>query len=210
MPPMLRSPRFRIGMLAAAFGLWVLGASARGEDDPLAKLMPRRVGSSACFGRDYDAAHLKQHPGQATQSILLSLKYEIDASLHPFARVMMRRKDAKAPYYVLAGCEWNAQSAQHAKAAQRVLGATRDPNGLDCTALESTSSAREAGFFIIALSSDMRTAVVAFDDFVAAWRGMDQEKPAPDLALAVEDRVFRLARTSASACKPIDDGIKAQ
>jgi hypothetical protein len=50
--------------------------------------------------------------------------------------------------------------------------------------------------------------VVAFEDFVAAWRGMSQEKPAPDLALGPQDRVFRLERTNPSACKTLDEGIK--
>src|SRR5262249_24494964 len=87
--------RVGIGTFAAMFGLMVLGSSVRGEDDPFAKLMPRKVGSSACFHRDYDAAHLKQHPRQATQSIVMLLKYEIPESLHPSARVMMRRKGSQ-------------------------------------------------------------------------------------------------------------------
>src|SRR5262245_42637951 len=103
---MLRLHRVGIGTFAAMFGLMVLGSTVRGEDDPFAKLMPRKVGSSACFHRDYDAAHLKQHPRQATQSIAVSLKYEIPESLHPSARVMMRRKGAKEPFYVAAGCGW--------------------------------------------------------------------------------------------------------
>jgi len=66
----------------------------------------------------------------------------------------------------------------------------------------------KACFFTIDLSSDMRSMVVAFEDFVAAWRGMSQEKPAPDLAFGPEDRVFRLERTNPSACKTLDEGIK--
>jgi hypothetical protein len=122
---MLRLHRVGIGTFAAMFGL-MFGSSVRGEDDPFAKLMPRKVGSSACFHRDYDAAHLKQHPRQATQSIVMSLKYEIPESLHPSARVMMRRKGAKEPLYVAAGCGWGEHSAKDAKAAQRLLGAMRD------------------------------------------------------------------------------------
>src|SRR5262249_47224661 len=143
-------------------------ASVRGEDDQFAKLLQITVGSSACFHRDYDAAHLKQHPRQATQSIVMSLKYEIPESLHPSARVMMRRKGAKEPLYVAAGCGWGEHSAKDAKAAQRLLGAMRDPSGLDCTAIEFTNSARDAGFFTIDLSSDMRIMIGALDDFVAS------------------------------------------
>jgi len=174
----------RLGTFAATFGLMVLGSSLRGEDDPFAQLMPRKVGSSACFHRDYDAAHLKRHPRQATQSIVMSLKYEIPESLHPSARVMMRRKGTKEPFYVAAGCGWGEHSVRDAKAAQRLLGAMRAPSGLDCTAIEFTTSAREAGFFTIDLS-----------------------KPAPDLALGPQDRVFRLERTNPSACKTLDDGL---
>src|SRR5262245_63512023 len=108
---MLRLHRVGIGTFAAMFGLMVLGSSVRGEDDAFAKLMPRNVGSSACFHRDYDAAHLKQHSRQATQSIVMSLKYEINESLHLSERVMMRRKGDKEPLYVAAGCGWGEHSA---------------------------------------------------------------------------------------------------
>ena len=52
------------------------GALAQSNDDPLSRAVPRREGASACFTRSYDGAHLKAHPRQVTQSVMLSLRYE--------------------------------------------------------------------------------------------------------------------------------------
>ena len=57
--------------------------------------MPRKDGLSACFRRDYDAAHLKANPAQATQSILLSLKYQDGNVEGLILRLMMKRKDSR-------------------------------------------------------------------------------------------------------------------
>ena len=198
--------RHVIAILSAAV-LGALSCAARAEDDPRDKLMPRKDGMSACFRRDYDAAHLKANPGQATQSILLSLKYQDGNIEGLILRVMMKRKDSPKPYFMMGGCDWAEHKTPGAQAG-RILGASRHSRGLDCIMLESRESARESGEFIIDFSADMKTAVAVSDDVIAAWHGMDQGEAAPDLKLGRDDIVFKLTRTDEKACRAMEQGIR--
>ena len=184
-----------------------LSSAAQAQGDPRDKLMPRKDGMSACFRRDYGAAHLKANPAQATQSILLSLKYQDGNVEGLILRVMMKRKDSAKPYYMMGGCDWAEHKTPGAQAA-RVLGSARHSRGLDCIMLESRESARESGEFIVDFSADMKTAVAVSDDVIAAWHGMDQGEPAPDLKLGRDDVVFRLTRTDGKACRAMEQGIR--
>jgi len=197
--------QFAVAALAA--GLFVYSHTTQAQDDPRDKLMPRKDGVSACFRRDYDAAHLKANPAQATQSILLSLQYEGGNFEGAYVRVMMKRKESAAPYYMMGGCDWAEHKTLNAQAA-RILGAARLQRGFDCIMLEDSSSARESGSIDINFSADARTAVAVFEPDIAAWRGMDQSRYAPNLKLGREDIVFRLTRTDEKACRAMEQGIK--
>jgi hypothetical protein len=202
-------PRLHRHSVAAlvVLGLLALAPPARAADDALGFVVERKDGNSACFRRDYDAAHLRAHPGQKTQSIVLSLKYE-GGTVEGFAgRVMMRHAGSQDAFYIYAGCDWSAHK-QPGQAAASLLGAARNPHGLDCIAIESGSSAREAGSIVVDFASDGRKAVAVFDTPIAAWRGMDQRDPAPDLELGRADRVFVLSRTDGAACKAMEDNLK--
>src|SRR6266576_1224664 len=96
----------RIIAILSASALIALSCAARAEDDPRETLMPRKDGMSACFRRDYEPAHLKANPAQATQSILLSLKYQDGNVEGLMLRVMMKRKDSPKPYFMMGGCDW--------------------------------------------------------------------------------------------------------
>lgn len=197
---------YLIAFLSAAV-LAALSCAAQAQDDPRDKLMPRKDGQSVCFRRDYDAAHLKANPAQATQSILLSLKYQDGNVEGLILRVMMRRKDSAKPYYMMGGCDWAEHKTPGAHAA-RVLGHARHSRGLDCIMLESRESARESGEFIVDFSADMKTAVAVSDNVIAAWHGMDQGEAAPDLTLGRDDVVFKLTRTDEKACRAMEQGIR--
>ena len=181
--------------------------TAHTQDDPRDKLMPRKDGMSACFRRDYDAAHLKANPAQATQSILLSLKYQDGNVEGVILRVMMKRKDSAKPYFMMGGCDWAEHQTPGAQAV-RILSASRHSRGLDCIMLESRESARESGEIIVDFSADMKTAVAVSDNVIAAWHGMDQGEAAPDLNLGRDDVVFKLTRTDEKACRAMEQGIR--
>lgn len=198
-------PNCRLAVGAAFF--IALSCTAQAQDDPRDKLMPRKDGQSACFRRDYDAAHLKANPAQATQSVLLSLKYEGGNVEGLILRLMMKRKDSPKPYFMMGGCDWAEHKTPGAHAA-RALGNARLLRGLDCIMLESRESARESGDVIIDFSADARTAVAVSDNVIAAWHGMDQSEAAPDLTLGRDDVVFRLTRTDEKACRAMEQGIR--
>ena len=202
--------RSRFYFVAAAFsaaGWLALSPPEQGQADPRDKLMPRKDGQSACFRRDYDAAHLKVHPGQATQAILISLKYEDGNVEGVMVRAMMKRKGGATPYFMMGGCDW-AEHKKPGPEAARILGAARHSRGLVCLMLEAGHSARESGQIVFDFSADARTGVAVFDPVIAAWRGMDQSKSAPDLTLGREDLVFRLTRADGQACREMEHGIK--
>src|SRR4051794_6609532 len=77
------------------------GAMAESTGDPLSRAVPRREGASACFARSYDGAHLKAHPRQMTQSVMLSLRYE---QRYHTVRIALLQKGRTAPLYVVGGC----------------------------------------------------------------------------------------------------------
>jgi hypothetical protein len=195
-----------IAILFAAL-LIALSCAAQAQDDPRDKLMPRKDGLSACFRRDYDAAHLKANPAQATQSILLSLKYQDGNIEGLILRAMMKRKDSPKPYFMMGGCDWAEHKTPGAQAA-RILGSARHSRGLDCIMLESRESARESGEIIVDFSADMKTAIAVSDNVIAAWHGMDQSEAAPDLSLSRDDVVFKLTRTDEKACRAMEQGIR--
>lgn len=79
MPMMLRGPALS---LALAFGLFVAGqafaqAIEPGKEGELANFIPPQAGARACFGRVYDAAHLKNHPKQQVTEMQFRIAYYI-------------------------------------------------------------------------------------------------------------------------------------
>lgn len=197
-----------IAVVSAIAGLIAPGAGPA-QDDPRAKLMPRKDGQSACFRRDYNAAHLKANPAQATQSILVSLKYEENNVEGVVLRVMMKRRESAAPYYMRGGCDWSERKGDdlHPQ-ARRILGAARHSRALDCIMVESNESARESGFVTVDFSADLKSAVVESDPEIAVWYGSNRSKWEPNFKLGREDTVFRLTRTAADACAAIETWVK--
>lgn len=180
---------------------------AQAQDNPRDKLMPRKDGQSACFRRDYDAAHLKANPRQATQTILISLKYEGGNVEGVILRVMMKRKESATPYYMIGGCDWG-EHKYPAPETTRILGNARHSHGLDCIMLESRESARESGFVAVDFSPDMQTAVAMSSREVAVWHGFGDSATEPYFKLGRDDIVFKLAPTDVTACAEMERGIR--
>src|SRR5438105_4063936 len=94
------------GGIAAIVLALAASSAALAADNPLARAVPMVDGASACFARSYDAAHLRQHPPQKTQAVLVSLRFEEDAGNH-IIRVMLREKNRTAPLYIVGVCGWS-------------------------------------------------------------------------------------------------------
>jgi len=189
--------------LAAAVAWLASGLTASAESDPLTRLTPK-PGDSVCFRRDYDAAHLRQHPAQLTTSVILSYRNENDTT-HPNLRIVMRQKNRPAPLYVVASCNWNAAFNRDIK-DKPIFKGIRSKAGFDCIP-HTEKDSEEGGYFIIEAGADAKSLLLHLDDYEAAWPDTDLAKEPESAKFGAEDRVFRLDRTSGDACRAIEKDL---
>jgi hypothetical protein len=190
---MIRLPALGLAALILAGG--PAGAA------PLSRVIEPKTGNSACFARDYDAAHLRRYPHQATQSVMVSLKYDASESA-PVGRIMLRQRGRAEPLHVVGSCNFEVRANRDIQ-GNRLIRAFQKESGHDCLAITAPASAEEGGYFLVDLAADGRTLMLYLEDHVRAWRG-PQTGEAKSTRLGREDRVFRLNRTAASVCAPME------
>ena len=192
-------------VLAVMFGASG-SASAESSDDPLSRAVPRREGASACFTRNYDGAHLKAHPRQVTQSVMLSLRYE---QRYHTVRIALLQKGRSAPLYVVGGCGWSdkANLGVDDKPLVKEFKAT---SGLDCHAYAGIDSDEEGGDFPIDFAADGKALTLYLVDQTSAWSGPNQKKKTISMRLGKDDLVFRLERTDAAACRSMETALRGK
>lgn len=187
-------------LMVGALALFALGGSVRAEPvaDPLGRLLTSKT-DSLCYRRDYDAAHLANHPGQLTERILLSFKQDA-------ARIELRQQGRK-PRYAVASCAW-AEHAGRDVQGKRLLESFRSDSGFDCIVMVSPSSAEEGGYALIDPTPDGRMLKLYVDDAITVRDSLDKNARTFMLNLGREDRVFQLTRTSGAVCKPMEDALE--
>jgi hypothetical protein len=195
----------RVCAVAFLLALGSTCALAEGEDNPLTRLVPREDGRNACFTRTYDAAHLKRHQGQATQSIMLSLRFEPE--VHHVVRIMLRQKSRTL--YIVGTCSWSDE-ANLGVDGKPLMQAFTKKSGLDCHVSTGLNSDEESGDFPIDLPEGGRTLTAYLFDRVAAWTSTDQRRKTIALRLGREDLIFRLDRTDAAACRAMEQALRAR
>ncbi len=180
------------------------GALAASEDNPLSRAVPHQEGASACYSRTYDAAHLKAHPRQMTQSVMLSLRYE--QGQHT-VRIMLKQKNRRAPLYVVGTCGWSdkANLGVDDKPLVKEFKAT---SGLDCNAFSGLNSDEEGGDYPVDFAEDGKSLTLYLVDQTAAWSGPDQKKKTIRMRLGSEDLIFRLDRVDAATCRSMETALK--
>jgi hypothetical protein len=189
--------------VAAIVSCLACSPAIAGDNSPLGRLTAK-PGESVCFGRTYDAAHLRQHPAQATTSVVLSYRNE-DETGHPNVRIMMRRKSRPAPLYIVASCSWNTgfnRDVQDRPIFKRI----RSRTGFDCIP-HTEKDSEEGGYFIIETGADAKSLLLHLDEYEAAWPDTDLGKEPDSAKFGAEDRVFRLDRTSGDACRAIEKDL---
>ncbi len=187
----------------AGLALLVLSCSAQAEKPnnpygPLDNLLKSKT-DSVCFRRDYDAAHLRRHPGQMTKAIMLSFR-------HDGVRIQLEQKDRKAPRYIVASCDWSVE--ENRQVQNHPIPLKKDAR-YDCIVVTSPGSAQEGGYAIIDPASDGQSLMLYTDDPVVVQDGLGKDDPAPSFRLGREDRKFQLTRIDAALCKPMDDALAA-
>lgn len=192
-------------VLAVMFGASG-GALAESNDDPLSRAVPRREGASACFIRSYDGAHLKAHPRQVTQSVMLSLRYE--QRFHT-VRIALLQKGRSAPLYVVGGCGWS-DKANLGVDDKPLVAAFKATSGLDCHAYAGIDSDEEGGDFPIDFAADGKALTLYLVDETSAWSGPNQKKKTINMRLGSEDLIFRLDRVDAATCRPMETALRGK
>jgi hypothetical protein len=191
--------RAAVAALLLSFGS---SALAQSKDDPLTRAVPRVDGSSACFSRAFDGAHLKQHPRQMTHTVLLSLRFEEDAGYH-IIRIMLREKNRPAPLHIVGVCHWS-DKANLGVDDKPLIKAFKATSGLDCAAYAGIVSDEEGGDFPIDFAEDGNSLTLYLFDQISAWRGTNQRKKTIGARLGEGDLIFRLDRVDAGACRGIE------
>lgn len=182
------------------------GASAESNDDPLSRAVPRKEGASACFMRSYDGAHLKTHPRQMTQSLMLSLRYE---RRYHTVRIALLQKGRSAPFYVVGGCGWS-DKANLGVDDKPLVAAFKATSGLDCHAYSGINSDEEGGDFPIDFATDGKSLTLYLVDQTSAWSGPNQKKKTISMRLGSEDLIFRLDRVDAATCRSMETTLRGK
>lgn len=183
----------------AGFALLALSCATRAEpsNGPLDSLL-RSKADGVCFRRDYDAAHLKRHPGQMTEAIMLSFRRD-------GVRIELKQKDRKASRYIAASCDWSEEANRDVRNHPIPL---KIDARYDCIVIVSVQSAEEGGYAIIDPARDGQSLTLHIDDPVVVQDGLDKDDRALSFKLGREDRTFKLTRTDAALCKRMDDALE--
>jgi hypothetical protein len=173
---------------------------ALSETDPLSDHLSSRD-EGLCFGRDYDAAHLRQHKSQLTQAALLSFRTD-------GVRVMLRLKGRAAPVYLVATCDWNPKTAGINTSGSQMIPSFKKGKGYDCIVIVSPGSAQEGGYALIDPAADGTSVVLHVDPPVQARPSLDKDAKVFTLNLGRADRAFRLTRTDPAACRAMEQALE--
>jgi hypothetical protein len=172
--------------------------AAQAEKDPLRDLL-KSDGGGLCYRRDYDAAHLRRHPRQATQSVVLSFRKDA-------MRVALRQKGRD--YYIIGSCSYSDRAGLDTS-GKPLIKAFKGPGGYDCIVMIEPGSAEEGGYVLIDLAGgDAGTLSLHTDDSAKARRRLSMKDTVIDLKFGTDDREFRLARTDDAACRAMDKVLK--
>ena len=191
--------------LALLAGLMLLAGVPPAAADPLTDLLPVKSGTSACFQRIYDAAHLKQHPRQAVTTILLSLRRETKFPDNVVVRLRVETRGK--PEAALAGgsCDWYQEGVNRGQFSNaKLVPSFPKDSGLGCTWASNWQTAGdEQAQFPIDLATNGRSLTLYTREGVPLWEG----QPSGELPLGTADRVFRLDRADQAACAALESAI---
>lgn len=177
------------------------------DGEPLRQIVAPKNGAGACYRRVYDSAHLKRNPRQQTTEALLSFKYQGSGGAH-IESIMLKRRAPQTPLVFAGGCDWNPTSANVDTSGNRMIKSFTGRAGYDCIVVSAPGSAEEGGYFLIDLPADGKSATLYLDSPIALWRAGRKGDHAVHVDLSRDDRVFRLTRTDAAACRALEEATK--
>jgi hypothetical protein len=143
--------------------------------------------SYACFVREYDSAHLAQHPLQKVGAMRLLVTAEIvpeDEKLNYAFRLGVKFRNKPHEFSSAGECG-------HAQASEDNEGKEQLGCGVDC----------DGGGLSVQLHEDNKSALVKAET-IRIWRG-DRETDGNRLEAGQDDKSFRLSRAPIEQCKSL-------
>ena len=175
--------------------------------DPLEDAMQAN-GHVLCFARSYDSAWLASHKGQKVEQARMALTR---SQINNAAAVRIELKGRFAPYYMSGECRW-FEGDLNRGVQDNVLDPSFKPTrGVGCHLYTdvTAASAEEGGDFPAEWVDGGRFLQVHLPDSFGAWRSRDISQNATYQDLGANDRIIRLERVSAAACKDLIEGFAA-
>jgi hypothetical protein len=162
---------------------------------------------SICFQRVYDDVHLRRHPRQKVEAVLLSLRRRAKDADDVFARFSFAAKGRGTSLIAGALCAWTDTGVNRGNYTDAPL-APNFPkdSGIGCAwSAEGLPMGDEAAQFPIDLDPSGRSLTLYLREGVSAWVGEADKRDV--LALGGDDRIFRLDRVEPAACANLDRAI---
>ena len=182
---------------------------------PLDDVIAPKPGSSACFTRVYDAAHLRRNPKQTTTSMTVWLAYDKASGSPPVLAppglgIAINRRGDPEPLFAQGGCVWD-EGVNRDVQDRPLIENFKKTVGIACMMsarpdVFDTLSAEEGGYLILDPGKDSDTLLVYLEDRLTMVKRADRAKQL-DIAFGTEDRVFRLQRADVKLCEFVDRAL---
>lgn len=188
-----------IGAVALAWLAGGAAANAQGRSSPLPSHLP--LGTEACFGRTYDAAHLAAHPKQRVTSFHLFRDFTPDPSKETPQSTpeQLRSEDGEGGIHVTAFVRFRDKAGLYF-------------NGLICTRSDGVVrcgiECDGGGFRLRGAGSSL---VLDNDGFVVVGgcgASEDEQEQSDIVNPGADDKLFRLDPRPVAECRALEDSRK--
>ena len=152
-----------------------------------------------CFTRTYDAAWLKAHRGQTVREVRFAVTQNKD-----WRTLRMSLRGAGGPLYLFGECAWYEGDLNRGGQHNILDPGFKPTSGVGCMLYTDVAagSAEEGGDFPVEWGGG-KYIQVHLPDSLAAWRSHNVRRYAGWIKMRPADRVVRLDRAPASACRAL-------
>jgi hypothetical protein len=189
---MLRHSAAALALGLFAIPLAAMPAAAQpvppGQEGDLARVLAPVHGRKVCFARTYDTAHLDSHPKQKVTALLFQIRYH----RHPVDRGYPQ---GQRNYYYVLSARLRGQAKTLYSSGECVPGTSGFACGPDCDGGGFGVDLERGGALLVRLEPRLRMTLGCDGD---------DEQDTVDLTPGNDDKVFRVEKTSLSACQPLD------
>jgi hypothetical protein len=167
--------------------------------DPLDDAL-KAAGGTLCFTRSYDSAWIKAHRGQTIREVRFAVNKHND-----WRTLRMSLQGSDKPIYIFGECQWYDGDLNRDGQGDPIEPSFKPTTGLGCMLYVDVTAgaAEEGGYFPVEWGGDGKYIQVHLPDRLAAWRSRDVADYATWTTIRPGNRVIRLNRAPASACREL-------